>query len=311
MQNKINYLRIILTEKCNLSCPYCHKEGCLENEKNISKEDTIKLLKCFYKVGIHKFKFMGGEPTLRTDLVDILYGMSEYSKNIDISMITNGLFEIPFIEKCFNAGLKRVNVSVHGWTDTKKLKSINMTLTKKEKFLKNLDYLILNKKLTKLNYIFLKSSLKTEIIDLINTVHEKNLVLDLLNILYNKKHSYLSKEYCSFDEIQNFLKDNYKILKIYNYQNKFSLPSKRIALKNGGEINLKTEMLNSNKPFNSCSSCPEFNYCKEGIKAIRLTSDGYLKPCLFRDDNKLNLMTFINEPENKIIDKILNYIQIL
>ena len=307
MQDKIKYLRIILTEECNLNCCYCHKEGCDKSNKILSKENIIKLINCFYKIGINKFKFMGGEPTLRLDLIDILYEIRNL-KDIDSSIITNGLFSIDTVEKYFEAGLKRVNVSVHGWSDEKKLKLIGMSQEKKEKFLLNLDYLLKKNKLNKINYVFLKNDSREEIINLINWINEKKIVLDILNVLYSPKNENLKREYCTFEEIYNFLKKNYKIYKECNWENLSSIPSKRIFLKEGGIINLKINTLNQIKPFNSCKNCRVIEYCKEGIKAIRLTTDGYLKPCLFRDDNKLNLIEHINKNEDELSKVILNYI---
>lgn len=308
MQNKVKYLRVILTEKCNLSCSYCHKEGCVEKKEGISKDHIIKLLRCFYKAGISKFKFMGGEPSLREDLILILEGMKDYKDNIDISMITNGLFQTSYIEKCFEAGLKRVNVSIHGWSDEEKLKSIGMSDLKKEMFLNNLNYLISKRKLTKLNFVYLKNSKKDELLNLIDWVNENELVLDILNVLYDKKNEHLEKEYVTFENIYNFLEETYEVEKIYSQVNPHSIPSKRIKLKRGGIINLKTKPLNTLKPFRSCYNCSEIKYCKEGIKAIRLTTDGYLKPCLFRDDNRLNILKFIDSTEDKIVEKIVDYI---
>lgn len=307
MQNKIKYLRLILTEKCNLSCSYCHKEGCIKNNSSLHQKDIIKLIRCFYRVGINKFKFMGGEPTLREDLVEIIDGIKDL-KDIDTSIITNGLFDIRTLEKCFRAGLKRVNVSVHAWNNKEKLKSIGMTKEKREKFLSNLHYLIQKKKLSKLNYVFLRNDDKREIIELINWINQKKLVLDILNVLYNDDSKYLKNEYCSFEEIHEFLKENFNFKKKYIFKNFSSIPSERIELENGGTINLKINMLNQINPFISCKTCNIKKYCKEGIKAIRLTTDGYLKPCLFREDNKLRILDYINKSEEELENIILDYI---
>lgn len=308
MQNKVNYLRIILTEHCNLSCYFCHKEGCNVDKELLSTNSLIKLLRCFYKAGINKFKFMGGEPTLRNDLPLILLGMSDYSFSIDTSIITNGLFEQKFLEDCVRAGLNRVNVSIHAWNDIEMLKAVGMSDLIKNKLMNNLDFLIKSKRLSKLNYVVLKSKGYSELLELINWVNERKLILDVLNILYNNQSLELEEEFCDFEEIYQVVDKNYKIDNIILHENQSSLPSTRLLLSEGGIINLKTSKLNSFHPFHSCTSCNQYKYCNEGIKSIRLTADGYLKPCLFRDDNRLNLNDILEEADDKIIEIIKNYI---
>ena len=64
----------------------------------------VKMLMCFHEAGIRKFKMMGGEPTLYTALPEVLREIS--FTDSDISMITNGMFDCDFLERCFDCGLQ-------------------------------------------------------------------------------------------------------------------------------------------------------------------------------------------------------------
>jgi hypothetical protein len=101
---------------------------------------------------------------------------------------------------------------------------------------------------------------------------------------------------------------HYNILKVVPHDNIWSLPSTRLVLDGGGVINLKTNPLNHFGPFNSCKDCQMHEYCLEGIKAIRLTIKGFIKPCLFRDDNVLNLRDYLDQSDQRITDEIVQFI---
>lgn len=310
MQDKVQYLRIILTNSCNLSCYYCHKEGCDRSEDSIlNTDEIIKLIKSFYKAGIYKFKFMGGEPTLRTDLPMILKGINGFIDGVDTSIITNGLFNTDFMDECFKAGLKRVNVSMHAWNDGELIAKVGLSKNKLDRIIQNIEYLHMAEKLSKLNYVVLKSRGYDELFDLVEWVNNKGLVLDVLNILYSEENYELSKEYCDFEEIIKVIHGEINVLREEPHENKWSIPSIRLVLDKGGVINLKTNQLNKFNPFSSCISCKQHSYCREGIKALRLTADGFIKPCLFREDNLLNVKELLHKNEEEIAEKLIEYIQ--
>lgn len=304
---KITYLRVILTNCCNMKCPYCHSEG---NEKGIcnslSKAQINKMLEAFYLAGIKKFKFMGGEPTLRKDLPEIIKSLRNLDKEIDISIISNGIFEKEFIDECFKCGLNRVNISVHAWSDHNLMKSVGISEIQMTIIKNNLEYLSSIGKLSKINYVYLENADKNELIELIDWVNEHKEVLDILNLLSKKEDIFYQKNYAPFNEIENFLYEKFNIVKSYIKENKFSLSSKRLVLNKGGEINLKVFPLNQNKPFIMCDSCDLLPKCTEGIKAIRLTSEGILRPCLFKYDNCLDLSK--TDDVYELTDKVKGYL---
>ena len=68
----IDSLRISITQRCNLDCAYCHKEGQLSSDKELSLEEIRKVVDAAKEVGINKIKITGGEPLLREDIIEII-----------------------------------------------------------------------------------------------------------------------------------------------------------------------------------------------------------------------------------------------
>ncbi len=284
MQKKIEYLRIVLTGQCNLNCSYCHNEGMEKINNSIIEIDKIVMITtALYKCGIRKFKLMGGEPTLYKKLPELINELKKIGNDIDISMITNGLFEKELIAKSISSGLGRVNVSVHSWGNEETMKMVGMDENMLLKLQENLKYLKEKNVLSKVNYVYIKNQNKSELIDLINWVDNNKTVIDILNIL--SELGIEDDKYCSFDEIEQFIYTNFNVTRVYNKENVYSLPSKRLVLSKGGEVNLKITTLNSSAGFDSCKDCNAYDYCLEGIKAIRLTSNGEIQPCIYRTDN--------------------------
>ena len=112
---KIEYLRISVTDRCNLSCLYCvPPEGLklVPKEKLLTFEEIFRVAKIAVDLGVQKIKLTGGEPLARKGIVELIRKLSEIPELEDLSLTTNGIFLSNLAEKLFQAGLKRVNVSV-------------------------------------------------------------------------------------------------------------------------------------------------------------------------------------------------------
>ena len=307
MQKKINYLRVVLTRLCNLSCTYCHKEGAeISSREVISPEFMVKMLRCFHEAGIRKFKMMGGEPTLYRELPEVLKRIS--FEDSDISMITNGIFDRDFLERCFDCGLQRLNVSVHAWSDKNRMRASGMTDNMLGTLKSNLQFLADIGRLSKVNYVFLNSCGSEELFDLIRWISENQQVLDILNVISTNGKD-LHEDFLPFSEIISLLEKKYSFDEIYVKKNPYNPDSLRLKLTNGGAINLKIFPLNSIQPFKSCRTCRKVSRCSEGIKAIRLTCGGYIQPCLIRNDNRIDISTWVAKDENEITRLLVKYIE--
>jgi GTP 3',8-cyclase len=124
-----DYLRISLTERCNLRCTYCMPEAGVAlqpAEHLLQTPELLKLASHFYhELGVSKFRLTGGEPTLRQDLVQVVQGLSSLYDNVNnndskerrvkkpqIGMTTNGIVLAKHLPALYDAGLTSVNVSL-------------------------------------------------------------------------------------------------------------------------------------------------------------------------------------------------------
>lgn len=110
----INYLRISLTDKCNLRCVYCMPEDMVFRPKHeLLQDDELRtLVRVFADLGFHKFRLTGGEPTVRQNIVDICDFIAHTPGVQSLSMTTNGILLNDLAQPLADAGLQRVNVSI-------------------------------------------------------------------------------------------------------------------------------------------------------------------------------------------------------
>ncbi|MGD2050712.1 MAG: radical SAM protein, partial [Chloroflexota bacterium] len=110
----INYLRISLTDKCNLRCVYCMPEDMTfrPREELLQDEEIFRLVDIFAGLGFHKFRLTGGEPTVRANVVNIVKRIADTPGVRTVAMTTNGLMLDRLAEPMAQAGLQRVNISI-------------------------------------------------------------------------------------------------------------------------------------------------------------------------------------------------------
>ncbi len=110
----INYLRISLTDKCNLRCVYCMPEDMTfrPRQELLQDDEIIRLVHLFASLGFHKFRLTGGEPTVRAHVVEIVRHIAQTPGVETVAMTTNGLMLDKLARPLADAGLKRVNVSI-------------------------------------------------------------------------------------------------------------------------------------------------------------------------------------------------------
>ncbi len=111
---KIHYLRISLTDHCNLRCVYCMPEDMTFRPRaEMMQDDEVLLLtRLFANLGFDKIRLTGGEPTVRAHLVDIVLGITSTPGINSVSLTTNGMLLSKLAVPLAAAGLKRVNVSI-------------------------------------------------------------------------------------------------------------------------------------------------------------------------------------------------------
>lgn len=110
----IHYLRVSLTDKCNLRCVYCMPEQMVfrPNEELLTDDELMMVLEVMSSLGFDKFRLTGGEPTVRPGIVDIVRGIAGLPNTREIGMTTNGLKLTRLAQPLKDAGLRRVNISI-------------------------------------------------------------------------------------------------------------------------------------------------------------------------------------------------------
>ena len=118
----LNNLRLVVTRECNYRCFFCHLEGdptggprpVGTSKPEMTPRDYYVLARAASRLGIREFKITGGEPLVRRDIVDVVRSLTEGSEGrAEISMTTNGYLLATFAKQLRDAGLRRVNVSLH------------------------------------------------------------------------------------------------------------------------------------------------------------------------------------------------------
>src|SRR5690554_4898444 len=117
----ITYLRLSVTQRCNLRCVYCNPNSCPEaiGQHLLSVSEIGRICRILFNNGIRRIRLTGGEPLLRNDLEEIIAIIRSISTEIDLSLSTNGQGLASRAVALKQAGLSRVNISIDS-TDAEK-----------------------------------------------------------------------------------------------------------------------------------------------------------------------------------------------
>jgi cyclic pyranopterin phosphate synthase len=112
----IRYLRISVTDRCNLRCRYCMPPGGmpqkLDHDKVLRNEEIVEVARVAASLGINKIRLTGGEPLVRKGIVELVAALAAIPGIEDLAMTTNALLLDTLAEPLKAAGLRRINVSL-------------------------------------------------------------------------------------------------------------------------------------------------------------------------------------------------------
>jgi cyclic pyranopterin phosphate synthase len=260
---KINYLRLSVTDRCNLRCIYCMPADGVSDKGHsriISYEDILKFVETGVELGINKVRITGGEPLVRKGLDRLIYALSKLELE-EITMTTNGVLLSKYGKKLKKSGLDRVNISL----DTLN-KNNYKKITRRDYFNKVLfgieTALKLNLNPVKINVVVIRGFNDNEIDDFVELSREKELHIRFIE--YMPLGVEISEEkFCSNKKVKEHILKNNKMHAINIDGNG---PAKYYrADKAKGSIGFISAISN-----NFCSNC----------NRLRLTADGKIKPCL-------------------------------
>ncbi|MDR1018694.1 MAG: GTP 3',8-cyclase MoaA [Lachnospiraceae bacterium] len=256
----IDYMRISVTDRCNLRCKYCMPIGIkLTEMKNIlTFEEIIQIVKAAVNLGIKNFRITGGEPLVRNDIENLIKMIRDISGVKSISMTTNGILLKEKAIRLKEAGLNNINISL----DTLNPNEF-YNITGKDELYKVLEGIFQAKKSgldVKINTVLRK---ETDWEELISFGEKHGLpvrFIEMMPIGYGKDFDYISNDILIKAIRKRF--GDYSI-DIKNYGNG---PARYLQFKN---LQIPVGFI----------SAIDHSFCRK-CNRIRLTSEGYLKLCL-------------------------------
>ena len=114
-QRRLNYLRVSVTDRCNLRCVYCVPRETIPHMSHLDilrYEEILRIIRIGVTLGITKIRITGGEPLVRKDLLPFLEELTHLEGLADIALTTNGVFLQDFLKPLQAAGIKRLNISL-------------------------------------------------------------------------------------------------------------------------------------------------------------------------------------------------------
>ncbi len=265
-KRKHTYLRISLTERCNLRCTYCMPaEGIplLPKSHIMTYDEIYTVAKTFVDNGVTKIRLTGGEPLIRKDIPVILEKLA--SLPVEIGITTNGITIDRHIETLKKYHIRNINVSLDTLSEVK----FN-EITRRNQFQKvyqNMLLLIENGFNVKINAVLIKDFNENEIIDFIELTKELPISFRFIEFMPFDGNKWDMKKMVSYAEIMKLVNRHYSEENVERLQDAENDTSKNYRIKGfKGSFAIISSVTN---PF--CDSC----------NRLRLTADGKLKNCLF------------------------------
>lgn len=273
----IHYLRISLTDHCNLRCIYCMPEDqTFRPNAELMQDDEIFLLtRLFASLGFDKIRLTGGEPTVRAHIVDIVRGIAHTEGIRSVSLTTNGLLLSKLARPLADAGLHRVNVSIDTLSPEKfkrltrwgKLDDVwNGILAAESAGLTPI----------KLNAVVVRGYNEDDVVDLARLTVEHNWQMRFIEMMpFAGVTDIQTGQVVTAQEIKERIEDSLGDLEVAN-NGKLDGEARLFKLPNArGDVGFISSV---SQPF--CSACTR----------ARLTADGRLRLCLLRE-KEVDLLT--------------------
>ena len=270
-------LRISITQRCNLHCDYCHKEGeeitsCSRGTaEEMTVDEIVRIARIAVSLGIARIKLTGGEPLMRKDLCEIVKGIAAIPGLKDLSMTTNGTMLGFQAQELHTYGLRRVNISLPTLNAETYSK---LTEGKIENALEGVKAAVAAGFCpVKLNMVILNGVNVEAVPEMMDFARQTGTILQLIELdPVNVNSDYFSVYHELLDEKEEMLQQ--KAVKI---ENRLFMHNRRIYQL----PNVTVEVVHPTENGEFCAHCTR----------LRVTSDGKLKTCLMRNDNLVDVLT--------------------
>ena len=270
-----NYLRISLTERCNLRCTYCMPEHGIPlspRAQLMTADEIFALAQQFVKLGVTKIRLTGGEPLVRKDFEEILSRLSGLP--VELTITTNAVLIDRYIAQLKSAGIKTINVSL----DTlhpEKFKSI----TRRDDFAavkRNIKLLLEEGFKVKINCVLIKGFNDEEIVDFVAYTETMPVIMRFIEFMPFDGNRWNKDKLVAEQEILKSVFDHWTVSKVERLTDSLNDTSRNYKVKGyAGSFAMISTVTN---PF--CDTC----------NRIRLTANGRIKNCLF-SNAEVDLLT--------------------
>jgi len=260
----VTSLRVSVTQRCNLACFFCHREGEHDPTGEMTPMEIGGLVEIASELGVTKVKVTGGEPLMRGDIVDVTRLISAHMR--EVSMTTNAILLPEKARSLKDAGLSRVNISLHSLNreSVERIAGVDC-LERVKAGIEAADEAGLRP--IKLNFVVMKGLNSDEIPEMLRLSAETGAILQLIE--YQRLERGVERWgdlYYDLTPLERMWDlDAVKIVEQEMHKRK------RYTLSDGATVEIV-------RPIHNTIFCANCN-------RLRLTSDGRLKPCLMRGDN--------------------------
>ena len=274
-----DYLRVSLTERCNLRCHYCMPEAgipLLPKKDLCTYEELLSLIDIFCKLGVRKIRITGGEPLVRKDAHKIFSALGE--RPVELALTTNGLLVDRFLKTFKDCGLKNVNVSL----DTLQPERFLMITRRQglETVIQNIRQLIDDDFRVKLNMVVMRNINDDELIDFAELTRKMPVTVRFIEFMPFEGNKWNRDKMLGAEHIRNVITEKHPLIRDIDSPNDttrhYRIPGFR------GRIGIISSM---SEPF--CGSC----------NRIRLLANGAIKNCLHSEE-ETNLLTPLRNGED-------------
>ena len=288
---KIDYLRISLTERCNLRCKYCMPEEGISNlghNQVLTLEQIYRLIKLATQLGFRKVRLTGGEPLVRKNITKLIEDIAGLPEIEDISITTNGTLFADMAEDLQRAGLNRVNFSLDSLI-YEKLYYITRGGQLSDALRGIFKAIELDMSPVKLNVVAIKGFNDDEILDFAKLAYDYPLHVRFIELMPIGDLSFYSKDkFISIDEIKTKVEEKYQLS--HDKSITGSGPAKYYDIAGGlGSIGFISPI-----SHHFCDKC----------NRIRLTANGKLRSCLYHGKEIDLKMALLNSGSDEQILKL-------
>ncbi len=273
----IHYLRISLTDHCNLRCVYCMPENMTFRPKHelMTTDEIFRLTRIFAKMGVDKIRLTGGEPTVHPDIVNIVSGITAIPNIKSVSMTTNGVLLDKLAVPLAKAGLERVNVSLDTTDPTEFLQ-----ITRRNSYQKVWEGIMAAESAgllpIKLNSVIVRGFNDENIPNLAQLTIEHNWQVRFIEMMpFGGTTDLQTHQVVTTNEVISILEAAFGKLEIINNG---KMDGEAVMYRIPGAPGQVGFISSVTKPF--CAFCTR----------ARLTADGKLRLCLLRE-NEVDLLT--------------------